>query len=58
MSKGKHDLETEDWVDDVEDRRFKEEQEHARRVARREKANQRKASSASEKDSPHPRTAR
>lgn len=58
MAKDKHDLETEDWVDDAEERREREIQEHARRVARREKANQRKASSAPEKDSPRPRTAR
>jgi hypothetical protein len=36
MAKDKNDLDTEDWVDDAEERREREIQEHARRVARRE----------------------
>jgi hypothetical protein len=35
--KDKHDKETLDWLDDSEERRLREEQEHARRKARREK---------------------
>ncbi len=35
---------TRDWVDEDDDRRFKEEQEHARRKARLEKVHERKES--------------
>ena len=35
MAKDPRDDQTDDWVDDTEERRFREEQAHARRVARR-----------------------
>jgi hypothetical protein len=35
--KDKKDRDTLDWLDDADERRAKEEQEHARRLARREK---------------------
>lgn len=37
MAKDKLDFDTEDWVDDSEERRLKEEQAHARRQARKAK---------------------
>lgn len=58
MAKDKHDLDSEDWVDDVEERREREIQEHARRQARKEKYLERKTSSAPSEDRAHSRTAR
>lgn len=44
MAKDKNDLDTADWVDDADERRYKEEQAHARRVAKLEKSHKRQES--------------
>lgn len=41
MAKDKRDQDTRDWMDDADERRQREEQEHARRQARREKQRER-----------------
>jgi hypothetical protein len=41
MAKDKRDSSMSDWVDDADERREREIQEHARRVARREKVRER-----------------
>lgn len=58
MAKDQHDLNTEDWIDDVEERREREIQEHARRQARKDKLRERQNGEASAQDSPRTRTAR
>jgi hypothetical protein len=58
MAKDKHDLDTEDWVDDTEERREREIQEHARRLERLERISERKASQAPSKDRARSKTPR
>ena len=41
--KDPEDRHTDDWVDDAEERRFKEEQEHARRAQRRKRTGEKHA---------------
>jgi hypothetical protein len=41
--KDRHDSGTDDWVDDVEERRYREEQEHARREARKKRGGEKRA---------------
>jgi hypothetical protein len=50
MAKHKHDTDTRDWVDEDEDRRAREERDHARRQLRKEKLNERKNSEAPAQD--------
>lgn len=47
-----------DWVDDAEERRYKEEQEHARRKARQEKYDQRQESEGPAQDRTRAKTPR
>jgi hypothetical protein len=53
MAKDPHDTLTDDWVDDAEERRFREEQEHARR-AMRKKRNGEKHAGLQERDGRDP----
>lgn len=41
--KDRDDNQTEDWVDDAEERRFREEQEHARRAQRKKRTGEKHA---------------
>jgi hypothetical protein len=50
MAKHKHDNDTRDWIDEDEDRRAREERDHARRQLRKEKLNERKNSEAPTED--------
>jgi hypothetical protein len=43
MAKDQYDDLTDDWVDDAEERRFREEQEHARRAMRRKRTGEKHA---------------
>lgn len=42
MAKDPNDLHTDDWVDDADDRRFREEQEHARRAQRKKRGSEKR----------------